>query len=38
MIWLVTKGQSYATSVDYVPLPENVQQHGLKVIGEMQVS
>jgi phosphate transport system substrate-binding protein len=38
MIWLVTKGQSLATSVDYVPLPANVQEHALKVIGQMQVS
>ena len=38
MSWLVTKGQAYSTSVDYVPLPENVQQQALKTIGEMQVS
>jgi phosphate transport system substrate-binding protein len=38
MTWLVTKGQSLATSVDYVPLPTNVQDQALKTIGQMQVS
>ncbi|MGC1342618.1 MAG: phosphate ABC transporter substrate-binding protein PstS [Candidatus Binataceae bacterium] len=34
--WLVTKGQSVAKSVDYVPLPDNVQKQALKVISQMQ--
>lgn len=34
--WLVTKGQSVAKSVDYVPLPDNVQKQALKVIAQMQ--
>ncbi|MHB8383918.1 MAG: phosphate ABC transporter substrate-binding protein PstS [Candidatus Binataceae bacterium] len=34
--WLVTKGQAVAKSVDYVPLPENVQKHALQVIAQMQ--
>jgi len=34
--WLVTKGQSVAQSVDYVPLPENVQQQALKIISQMK--
>lgn len=35
--WLVTDGQEVAKSVDYVPLPKNVQDVSLKAIGEMQV-
>jgi phosphate transport system substrate-binding protein len=34
--WLVTKGQSVAQSVDYVPLPENVQKQALKIISQMK--
>jgi phosphate transport system substrate-binding protein len=34
--WLVTKGQAVAKSVDYVPLPENVQQRALKILGAMK--
>lgn len=37
MEWLVTKGQSVAKSVNYVPLPENVQQQALKIISQMKV-
>jgi len=37
MEWLVTKGQAVAKSVDYVPLPENVQQRALKIISQMKV-
>ncbi len=37
MKWLVTEGQVLAKSVDYVPLPKNVQQHALEVISEMKV-
>ncbi|MGH7815644.1 MAG: phosphate ABC transporter substrate-binding protein PstS [Candidatus Binataceae bacterium] len=37
MKWLVTKGQALAKSVDYVPLPPNVQHEALKVISEMKV-
>ena len=36
MEWLVTKGQPIAKSVDYVPLPSNVQQEALKVISKMK--
>jgi phosphate transport system substrate-binding protein len=35
MTWLVTKGQPIAKTVDYVPLPENVQKQALNIIGEM---
>jgi len=35
MQWLVTKGQSDAASINYVPLPENVQQEALKTLSEM---
>lgn len=34
--WLVTKGQAVAKAVDYVPLPDNVQKHALKIISQMQ--
>ncbi|MGH7780278.1 MAG: phosphate ABC transporter substrate-binding protein PstS [Candidatus Binataceae bacterium] len=34
--WLVTKGQAVAEAVDYVPLPDNVQKHALKIISQMQ--
>ncbi len=36
MSWLVTKGQPIAKTVDYVPLPANVQQQALHVLGQMQ--
>ncbi len=38
MAWLVTKGQPIAETIDYVPLPENVQQQALGIIGQMQVA
>ncbi len=37
MEWLVTKGQALAKSVDYVPLPENVQWQALKIISAIKV-
>jgi len=37
MEWLVTKGQAVAKSVDYVPLPENVQRQALKIIAAIKV-
>jgi phosphate transport system substrate-binding protein len=37
MSWLVTAAQPTAKTVDYVPLPKNVQETALHVIGEMQV-
>ncbi|HVB79525.1 MAG TPA: phosphate ABC transporter substrate-binding protein PstS [Candidatus Binataceae bacterium] len=36
MEWLVTKGQAVAKSVDYVPLPENVQQRAIKLVSAMK--
>lgn len=36
MSWLVTAAQSIAKTVDYVPLPKNVQETALHIIGEMQ--
>jgi phosphate transport system substrate-binding protein len=36
MEWLVTKGQVLAKSIDYVPLPDNVQQQALKIISQMK--
>lgn len=36
MSWLVTKAQPIAKSVDYVPLPANVQQQALRILGEMR--
>jgi phosphate transport system substrate-binding protein len=36
MSWLVTAAQPIAKTVDYVPLPKNVQETALQVIGEMQ--
>lgn len=36
MVWLATKAQPMAESVEYVPLPPNVQKSALKVLGEMQ--
>jgi len=33
--WLVTGGQQYAEKVNYVPLPDNVQQVALKAIGSI---
>jgi phosphate transport system substrate-binding protein len=36
MEWLVTKGQAVAKSVDYVPLPENVQQRAIKIVSSMK--
>jgi phosphate transport system substrate-binding protein len=35
MTWLVTQAQPIAKTVDYVPLPTNVQQRALHIIGEM---
>ncbi len=34
--WLVTDGQKVAKSVDYVPLPTNVQHQALRILVEMQ--
>jgi phosphate transport system substrate-binding protein len=34
--WLVTDGQEVAKSVDYVPLPKNVEDLALKTIGQME--
>jgi phosphate transport system substrate-binding protein len=34
--WVVTKGQDLAKSVNYVPLPDSVQQQALKVIAQMK--
>jgi phosphate transport system substrate-binding protein len=34
--WLVTDGQKVAESVDYVPLPKNVQDAALKTLSQMQ--
>jgi ABC-type phosphate transport system substrate-binding protein len=34
--WVVTKGQALAKSVNYVPLPDSVQQQALKVIAQMK--
>ncbi|MGH7031244.1 MAG: hypothetical protein ACREEZ_12545, partial [Stellaceae bacterium] len=36
MSWLVTTGQPLAKTVGYVPLPANVQQQALHVLGQMQ--
>jgi phosphate transport system substrate-binding protein len=36
MAWLVTAAQPIAKTVDYVPLPKNVQETALHVIGEME--
>jgi phosphate transport system substrate-binding protein len=36
MIWLATKAQPLASTLDYVPLPENVQQHAEHVLAQMQ--
>ncbi|MGH7842428.1 MAG: phosphate ABC transporter substrate-binding protein PstS [Candidatus Binataceae bacterium] len=36
MNWLVTKGQATAEAVQYVPLPENVQQHAVQVLAQMK--
>lgn len=36
MTWLVTRAQPIAKTVDYVPLPDNVQKQGLNVLGEME--
>ena len=33
--WLVTGGQQYAAKVNYVPLPDNVQQEALKAIASI---
>jgi phosphate transport system substrate-binding protein len=35
MSWLVTDGQPIAKTVDYVPLPANVQQQALHILGEI---
>jgi phosphate transport system substrate-binding protein len=37
MEWLVTKGQATAESVDYVPLPDNVQRQALKTLATIQL-
>ena len=37
LTWLVTDGQEIAKSIDYVPLPKNVQDVALKAISQMQV-
>ena len=34
--WTATKGQSIAASLDYVPLPANVQQEAKRVLGQMR--
>jgi phosphate transport system substrate-binding protein len=36
MTWLATDAQPIAKTVDYVPLPDNVQKEALGVIGQMQ--
>ena len=36
MTWLATTAQPIAKTVDYVPLPANVQKQALQVLGEMQ--
>ena len=36
MTWLATDAQPIAKTVDYVPLPDNVQKQALGVIGQMQ--
>jgi phosphate transport system substrate-binding protein len=36
MTWLATDAQPIAKTVDYVPLPDNVQKQALQVLGEMQ--
>jgi phosphate transport system substrate-binding protein len=37
LTWLVTDGQSVAESIDYVPLPKEVQNVALKTINQMEV-
>jgi len=37
MSWLVTKGQDIAGTLDYVPLPSNVQKVATSIIGQMKV-
>ncbi len=37
MNWLVTEGQPIAKTVEYVPLPDNVQQQAMKILDQMQV-
>ncbi len=36
MTWLATAAQPIAKTVNYVPLPDNVQKQALSVLGEMQ--
>jgi phosphate transport system substrate-binding protein len=36
LTWLVTDGQAIAQTIDYVPLPKNVQDLALKTIDQMQ--
>jgi phosphate transport system substrate-binding protein len=36
--WLVTDGQTVAKTVDYVPLPKNVQELASREIGQMEVA
>ncbi|HEY3912399.1 MAG TPA: phosphate ABC transporter substrate-binding protein PstS [Stellaceae bacterium] len=38
MSWLVTKGQAIAKTVDYVPLPVNVQQRALQILGRIEIA
>ncbi|HEX3469241.1 MAG TPA: phosphate ABC transporter substrate-binding protein PstS [Candidatus Elarobacter sp.] len=37
LAWTVTKGQSIAGTLNYVPLPENVQQTALKTLGQIKL-
>jgi phosphate transport system substrate-binding protein len=37
LTWLATKGQAIAGTIDYVPLPENVQQTALRTLAKMSV-
>lgn len=36
MTWLATEAQPIAKTVDYVPLPDNVQKQALNVLGQME--
>jgi phosphate transport system substrate-binding protein len=37
LTWLVTKGQAIAANLNYVPLPENVQQTALKTLAKVSL-
>lgn len=37
LAWTVTKGQSIAATLDYVPLPENVQQTAMKTLAQIKL-